>query len=106
MMGVLEIAQRRLRAVRIEIERLQAQEAVLLEIINEQNCAATRSSVKKMVLDYLHDGPSVAKTIVERAEADGFTLRRSTVAGLLSRLVRDGVATYDQRFYYIKPAKP
>lgn len=92
----------RLDGVRREIEKLQAQEALLLDLLDETPkpvARARKGSVKTVVLKLLEeveDSGLNAASAVEKAKADqGIDLDRGSVSSLLSRLKSDGVVIYD-----------
>ena len=100
----------RLDNIRREIEKLQAQESLLLDMLGEepQKAIAKRApkgSVKIRVLELLESqgrsGLNAAKA-VELSEANGDALDRGSVSSLLSRLKQDGVVVYDGSNYRLK----
>jgi hypothetical protein len=99
----------RLDGIRRDIEKLQAQEALLLEMMDEspapQPSRAAKGSVKSTVIDLLEEtgqrGVNAA-TAVELARARGITLERGSVSSLLSRLKSDGVVIHHGDTYRLK----
>lgn len=100
----------RLETIRREIEKLQAQESLLLDMLGEPVEAppakrAAKGSVKARVLNMLEDrgrsGLNAAKA-VEISEAENDPLDRGSVSSLLSRLKQDGVVVYDGSNYRLK----
>ena len=98
----------RLETIRREIEKLQAQESLLLDMMGEAPKPAARAakgSVKNAVLDLLEDvGRSGlnAASAVDLAKAKGIDLDRGSVSSLLSRLKTDNVVVYDGSAYRLK----
>lgn len=98
----------RLETIRREIEKLQAQEALLLDMMGESpkpSARAAKGSVKTAVLDLLEDvGRSGlnAASAVDLAKAKGIDLDRGSVSSLLSRLKTDEVVVYDGSVYRLK----
>lgn len=96
----------RLDGIRRDIEKLQAQETLLLEMLDEtpepKSSRAAKGSVKTTVLDLLEvvgrRGLNAA-TAVELAKSSGTDLERGSVSSLLSRLKTDGVVVYDGSSY-------
>ena len=100
----------RLEDIRREIGKLQAQEALLLDMMGEEPIEKTtkrapKGSVKSRVLEMLEtqgrNGLNAAKA-VELSEAGGEPLDRGSVSSLLSRLKQDGVVAYDGKNYRLK----
>jgi hypothetical protein len=99
----------RLDSIRREIEKLQAQEALLLEMMDDSPAVApsraAKGSVKTTVLDLLEEvgrrGVNAA-TAVDLAKAKGIALERGSVSSLLSRLKTDGIVAYDGSVYRLK----
>ncbi|PCH75314.1 MAG: hypothetical protein COC12_01070 [Rhodobacteraceae bacterium] len=100
----------RLDNIRREIEKLQAQESLLLDILGEEPTKtvakrAPKGSVKIRVLELLESqgrsGLNAARA-VELSEANGDTLDRGSVSSLLSRLKQDDVVVYDGSNYRLK----
>lgn len=100
----------RLDNIRREIEKLQAQEALLLDMMGEEPIRAAvkrapKGSVKIRVLELLEtqgrSGLNAAKA-VELSETSGDALDRGSVSSLLSRLKQDGVVVYDGSNYRLK----
>ncbi len=100
----------RLENIRREIEKLRAQESLLLDMMGEEptKIAAKRApkgSVKVRVLKMLEaqggSGLNAAKA-VELSQADGEALDRGSVSSLLSRLKQDDVVAYDGSNYRLK----
>lgn len=99
----------RLERIRREIEKLQAQESLLLEMLDEtptpKQTRAVKGSVKTTVLDLLEEvGRSGlnAATAVDLAKEKGIDLERGSVSSLLSRLKTDEVVVYDGNAYRLK----
>lgn len=99
----------RLDRVRREIEKLKAQESLLLEMLDEspapKQTRAAKGSVKTTVLDLLEEvGRSGlnAATAVDLAKTKGVELERGSVSSLLSRLKTDEIVTYDGSAYRLK----
>ncbi|WP_224825543.1 hypothetical protein [Cognatishimia sp. MH4019] len=107
----------RLKGIRREIdkhqretEKLQAQEALVLDLLGEEPTKKTgrrapKGSVKVRVLEMLEaqgrSGLNAAKA-VELSEASGDPLDRGSVSSLLSRLKQDDVVVYDGSNYRLK----
>jgi hypothetical protein len=100
----------RLDNIRREIEKLQAQESLLLDMMGEEPVKvatkrAPKGSVKVRVLELLESqgrsGLNAARA-VELTEAAGDALDRGSVSSLLSRLKQDGVVVYDGNNYRLK----
>ena len=100
----------RLEDIRREIGKLQAQEALLLDMMGKEPIEKTtkrapKGSVKSRVLEMLEtqgrNGLNAAKA-VELSEAGGEPLDRGSVSSLLSRLKQDGVVAYDGKNYRLK----
>lgn len=112
----LDSIRRKKDAFRHEMEKLQAQEDLLLEMMDEspvpQPRRAAKGSVKTTVLDLLEESGQRgvnAATAVELAKAKGIALERGSVSSLLSRLKSDGVVihrgdTYRLRKYSEMPS--
>lgn len=89
-----------------EVDKLRAQESLLLEMLDERPVPpvgrAQKGSVKTMVLDLLEEAGATglnATTAVGMAEKKGLHLERGSVSSLLSRLKNDGVVSYDNDVY-------
>ncbi|SMO94690.1 hypothetical protein SAMN06265173_12813 [Thalassovita litoralis] len=100
----------RLDSIRREIEKLQAQESLLLDMMGEEPTKTTpkrapKGSVKVRVLEMLESegrsGLNAAKA-VELSGAEGDALDRGSVSSLLSRLKQDDVVVYDGSNYRLK----
>lgn len=98
----------RLDSIRREIEKLQAQEALLLDMLDETPKPlkrAPKGAVKTTVLDLLEkvgrSGLNAAKA-VKLVEAEGGEIDRGSVSSLLSRLKNDGIVVYDGDTYRLK----
>ncbi len=96
-----------------EVEKIKAQEALILDMQREARgepkltVRAPRSNVKQTVLDLLEkagDAGLNGAMAVEMAAKAKVTLERGTVSSILSRLKNDGVLTYDGSVYRL--AKP
>lgn len=107
----MKMLEERLEQVRREMEKLKAQEALLLDMIREASGEpkvkprAPRSNVKQTVLALLESVGATglnATTAVEMAARDGMSLERGTVSSLLSRLKNEGVVVYDGTVYRLK----
>ncbi|MEM8978949.1 MAG: hypothetical protein AAGD04_05660 [Pseudomonadota bacterium] len=98
----------RLDSIRREIEKLQAQEALLLDMMGEAPKTikrASKGSVKSTVLKLLQEVERSglnATTAVEIAKSQNIVLERGSVSSLLSRLKTDGVVVYDGSMYRLK----
>lgn len=101
---------KRLDDIRREIDKLRAQEALLLDMLDEapkpvEGKRAPKGSVKIRVLKMLEDqersGLNAARA-VEISEAEGDPLDRGSVSSLLSRLKHDDVVVYDGSNYRLK----
>lgn len=104
-------AKQKLDDIRGQIERLRAQEEVLLELLGEKNTPKRkpRANVKQTVLDLLERvGPNGlnAAAAVEMAAEDGVALERGSVSSILSRLKSDGAVTYDNTVYRLTKHSP
>jgi|688.fasta_scaffold188208_3 hypothetical protein len=111
----MKILAERLDLVRREIDKLKAQESLLMDMIREASgepkikLRAPRSNVKQTILDLLEragDAGINAASAVETASRAGSSLERGTVSSLLSRLKNEGVVTYDGSVYRLVKAKP
>lgn len=100
----------RLDGIRREIEKLQAQEALLLDMLGEQpekttQKRAPKGSVKVKVLELLESqgrsGLNASKA-VELSLRGNEPLDRGSVSSLLSRLKQDDVVVYDGSNYRLK----
>lgn len=94
---VQDMIRRRLVETRRELDRLHAQEELLLDMLTPPAVRAPSSTVKALVLDDLAaagDAGVNTSEIVKAANDRGQHVNRGTVSSLLSRLVRDGVAEY------------
>lgn len=107
----MKMLEERLEQVRREMEKLKAQETLLLDMIREASGEpkvkprAPRSNVKQTVLALLESVGATglnATTAVEMAAKDGMSLERGTVSSLLSRLKNEGVVVYDGTVYRLK----
>ena len=91
-----------------EVEKIRAQEALILDMQREARgepkvkLRAPRSNVKQAVLDLLEnagaDGLNAALAVEAAAKA-GVTLERGTVSSLLSRLKNEGIVTHEDGLY-------
>ncbi|QYK42551.1 MAG: hypothetical protein KF887_05380 [Paracoccaceae bacterium] len=96
-----------------EVEKIRAQEALILDMQREARgepktkIRAPRSNVKQTILDLLADAGDAglnAALAVETAAKAKVTLERGTVSSLLSRLKNEGVVSYDGSLYrLVKP---
>lgn len=104
-----------LSRIRAEIERLKAQEEILLglraKINGEASPVARKRSpnIKPLVLDIMHQ---VGFTGATSAEVDEIvrckvpTVAKDTVGSVLSRLKSDGALTFDGERYYERQFAP
>lgn len=102
----------RLDIIRRDIEKLRAQEALLLDMMDEgppshaiSSVRAAKGSVKTTVLDLLKEAGRRglnAATAVDLAKSKGIELERGSVSSLLSRLKTDDVVIYDGSVYRLK----
>lgn len=97
-----------------EVEKIKAQEALILDMQREargepkMKIRAPRSNVKQTILELLTkagDAGLNAALAVETAAKAGVTLERGTVSSLLSRLKNEGVVTYDGALYRLAGPK-
>ena len=102
----------RLDRIRRQQELLAVQESLLIELLGikppspvTRRYWSPRSTVKVAVLDYLTLSAGNARDIVDACKREGIGLDRGTVSSLLSRLVKDGIATYDGRQYRLNSIK-
>ena len=111
MSNQMKMLEERLEQVRREIEKLKANEAMLLDMIREASGEpkvkqrAPRSNVKQTVLALLDQVGAAglnAASAVELAEQAGTSIERGTVSSLLSRLKNEGVVVYDGTVYRLK----
>jgi len=100
--------QERLGQIQSEIAKLQAQEALILDMLREARGEpkvkprAPRSNVKQAILDLLEEVGAEglnAAIAVGLAERNGVNLERGSVSSILSRLKSDGAVTYDNERY-------
>ncbi|WP_281840714.1 hypothetical protein [Sinisalibacter aestuarii] len=97
----------RLEVIQRDIEKLKAQETLLLEMLQEVPAAkkggrARKGSVKQTVIDLLTEVGSKglnANSALDLAKGKGIELERGSVSSLLSRLKHDGVVVYDDDVY-------
>lgn len=111
MTNQMKMLEERLEQVRRDIEKLRAQETLLVDMMREASGEpkikprAPRSNVKQAVLDLLDQVGTKglnAATAVELAGQSGMSLERGTVSSLLSRLKSEGALVYDGRVYRLK----
>lgn len=111
MTNQMKMLEERLEQVRREIEKLRAQEALLVDMMREASGEpkikprAPRSNVKQTVLDMLEQVGAQglnAASAVELAARSGMSLERGTVSSLLSRLKNEGAVVYDGSVYRLK----
>lgn len=104
----MKVLEDKLDFVRREIDKLRAQETLLLEMMDEASgetkvkIRAPRANVKQTIIKLLEEVGDTglnATTAVEMAEAKGIALNRGSVSSLLSRLANDKVVTYDGTVY-------
>lgn len=110
----MKVLEDRLELVRREMEKLKAQESLLLDMIRVETgepmvkLRAPRSNVKQAVIDllarYQESGLNAAMA-VEYAKEAGTSLDRGSVSSLLSRMKNEGVVTYDGAVYRLAPSK-
>lgn len=110
----MKVLEDRLELVRREMEKLKAQEALLLDMIRVETgepmirARAPRSNVKLAVLDLLarfQESGLNAAMAVEYAKEAGSNLDRGSVSSLLSRMKNEGVVVYDGAVYRLAPSK-
>lgn len=97
----------RLESIQRDIEKLKAQEALLLEMLQEapretKGGRAKKGSVKQAVIDLLTEVGARglnANSALELAQNKGIELERGSVSSLLSRLKHDGIVVYDDDVY-------
>ena len=104
----MKTLQERLAGVQTGIDKLEAQKALLLDMIREARGEpkvkprAPRANVKQAVLDLLtqvaEDGLNAA-IAVELADAKGLRLDRGSVSSILSRLKNEQVVVYEGERY-------
>lgn len=106
----LDIIRREIEKYQREMDKLQAQESLVLDLLGEEPARVTgkrapKGSVKIRVLEMLESqgrsGLNAAKA-VELSEAEGDALDRGSVSSLLSRLKQDNVVVYDGSNYRLK----
>jgi DNA-binding transcriptional ArsR family regulator len=111
----MKVLSERLDLIRREIDKLKAQESLLLDMIRDASgqpkvkLRAPRSNVKQTILELLENVGEAglnAATAVETAAKAGITLERGTVSSLLSRLKNEGVVVYDGSVYRLMKFKP
>lgn len=104
----LNTIQAELHKVLREVDKIKAQEALILDMIREakgepkSKLRAPRSNVKQTVLEILEEAGVAgvnAAFVVEHAARNGISLERGTVSSLLSRFKSDGTVTYDGSVY-------
>lgn len=97
-----------------EVEKIKAQEALILDMQREARgeprtkVRSPRRNVKQTLLDLLTKAGEAglnAALAVETAAKEGLTLERGTVSSLLSRLKHEGVVTYDGSLYRLTKPK-
>ena len=103
----------KLDAIRTEIAKLQAQEALLMELLEEEPKAKpTRQrspAIKPLVLDYM---AMVGEHGATSSEVDEYirgkvpTVAQDTVSSILSRLKSAGALVYEGDRYYEKRHAP
>lgn len=112
----MKVIDEKLERIRADIDRLKAQEEVLLELKAQANGepepqkARKRSAnIKPLVLDIMARAgfagattADVDKEVKERVP----TVAKDTVGSVLSRLKSDGALTYDGVRYYVKEYAP
>lgn len=107
-----------LTRIRADIEKLRAQEEVLLKILAQANGEVPNpprkrsANIKPLVLDIMADAGFAGATTaeVDKLVRDKVpTVARDSVGSILSRLKSAGALTYDGERYYEKrftPASP
>ena len=107
---IMKDAKAKLADIQAQIERLKAQEELLLELLGEnKNVKRPRANVKQTVLDLLERVGTAglnASVAVEMAKQDGTRLERGSVSSILSRLKSDGVVHYDNTVYRLPKFVP
>jgi hypothetical protein len=105
-----------LARIRSEIEKLKAQEEVLMRL--QAQCAGEPAptsprrrspNIKPLVLDVMQEAGWAGRTSAEVAEIVRErvpTVAKDTVGSVLSRLKSDGALTYDGERYYVKEFAP
>lgn len=111
-----EMIEKQLARIRAEIERLQAQEEVLSELLRQMSGlpapAAPRkrsANIKPLVLDIMHEAGFTGATTAEVDEMVRRkvpTVAKDSVGSILSRLKSAGALVYDGERYYEKQYGP
>lgn len=113
----MKIIEGELARIRAEIERLRAQEDVLLDLQRKMSGEPTppptprkRSpSIKPLVIDIMHAAGFAGATtgeVDEMVRRDIPSVAKDTVGSVLSRLKADGALIYDGDRYYEKQFAP
>lgn len=99
--------------IRTQIAMLQAQEKLLMELLEEEpkkRAVRQRSSaIKPIVIDYMTSVGSEGATsreVDEHVRGKVPTVAQDTVGSILSRLKSDGALVYDGDRYYEKKHAP
>lgn len=110
--GKMKIVEERLKEKREELARIQAEIALLEDILAEANGKPrassgrqTRTPIKKHVLTYLQNVGANglnANMVLDMAASDHIELERASVSSLLSRLKSEGVVVYLNDKYVLK----
>jgi hypothetical protein len=107
----------KLEAIRHEIAMLQAKEALLMELLNEEpkrkparQPARQRSpAIKPLVIDYMAsvgEAGATSKEVDEHIRTMVPSVAQDTVGSVLSRLKADGALVYEGERYYEKRFAP
>ena len=112
----LTMIKEKLARVRTEIDRLRAQEEVLMALLHEMSGGPTPPSprkrspaIKPLVIDIMHEAGFTGATTAEVDEMVRRkvpTVAKDTVGSILSRLKSDGALVYDGDRYYEKQFAP
>ena len=104
----MNMLEEKLESVRRSIQILQANEAMLEELIRQERgepsvkMRAPRSNVKQAVIDLLTTVGATglnASQAVALAAKEGVALDRGSVSSLLSRMKNEGIVGYDGSVY-------
>jgi hypothetical protein len=105
----------KLEAIRSEIAKLQAQEALLLELLDEKPLPKPKSTrqrspaIKPLVIDYMAsvgESGATSKQVDEHVRSIVPSVALDTVGSVLSRLKSDGALVYEGERYYEKRYAP
>lgn len=115
----MKIIEGELERIRSEIDRLRAQEEVLLALRQKMSGEpaqadrpvrkARSGSVKPLVIDIMHDAGFTGATtseVDEMVRRSVPAVAKDTVGSILSRLKSDGALVYDGERYYEKQFAP